>query len=130
MDRQEYLSRVKSHIKTPTPDIEQELEKFCEACSYVAGQYDQDEPFQELDRQLKEIEKDRQEGHRIFYMALPPSVFITVSQHIKRNCYPKSGIARVIVRCQVSPNFASADINRSRNRSARIWKAHEIFRAH
>jgi glucose-6-phosphate 1-dehydrogenase len=35
-------------------------------------------------------------------MALPPSVFITVSEQLKRNCYPKDGIARIIVRTSIS----------------------------
>jgi glucose-6-phosphate 1-dehydrogenase len=97
MDRTEYLKRVKSYIKTPTKDIEEQLEAFCETCTYIAGQYDQDEPFQELNTHLEEYEKDRKEGNRVFYMALPPSVFIPVSQHLKKSCYPKNGIARIIV---------------------------------
>ena len=97
MDHTEYLKRVKSYIKTPTKEVEEQLEDFCSACTYIAGQYDQDEPFQKLDKHIAGIEKDRKEGHRVFYMALPPSVFMTVSQHLKKNCYPKHGIARIIV---------------------------------
>jgi Glucose-6-phosphate dehydrogenase, NAD binding domain len=97
MDQNEYLKRVKSYIKTPTKDIEEHLESFCEACTYISGQYDQDEPFQQLDKHLSEFEENRKEGNRVFYMALPPSVFIPVSQHLKKHCYPKNGIARVIV---------------------------------
>jgi len=98
MDHQEYLKRVKSYIKTPTKEVEDQLKEFCELCSYVSGQYDQDESFQELDKHLSEFEKDQKEANRVFYMALPPSVFIPVSQHIKKNCYPKNGLARIIVR--------------------------------
>jgi glucose-6-phosphate 1-dehydrogenase len=97
MDHDEYLKRVKSYIKTPTQDMEKQLEEFCGFCSYVSGQYDKDDSFIELRNHLESLEKGRKETNRIFYMALPPSVFITVSQHLKRNCYPKSGIARVIV---------------------------------
>lgn len=98
MDRQEYLKRVKSHIKTPTKDSEEQLEQFEKMCSYVSGQYDQDESFEALDKELAELEKGQEQNNRIFYMALPPSVFIPVSQHLKKCCYPKSGIARIIVR--------------------------------
>lgn len=97
MDHEEYLRRVKSYIKTPTKDLEQQLGEFCSLCTYISGQYDQDDSFQVLEKHLQEIEQGQKETHRIFYMALPPSVFITVSQHLKRNCYPKSGISRVIV---------------------------------
>ena len=97
MDHEEYLKRVKSYIKTPTKDMEQQLLDFCSACSYVSGQYDKDESFVELNKHLNELEKGRKESNRVFYMALPPSVFTTVSQHLKKNCYPTTGIARIIV---------------------------------
>lgn len=97
MDHEEFLKRVKSNIKTPTKDIENQLEEFCGMCTYVSGQYDQDDSFHNLTKHLEELEKGQKETNRVFYMALPPSVFIQVSQHLKRCCYPKSGIARVIV---------------------------------
>ena len=97
MDHEEYLRRVKSYIKTPTKDMEQQLQDFCAICTYVSGQYDKDESFVELRKHLEEKEKGQKESNRIFYMALPPSVFTTVSQHLKKNCYPKTGLARIIV---------------------------------
>ena len=101
MDHEEYLKRVKSYIKTPTKEMQEQLDEFCGMCSYVAGQYDQDDSFIELRKHLEELEKSRKETNRVFYMALPPSVFITVSQHLKRNCYPSTGIARIIVGSRV-----------------------------
>jgi glucose-6-phosphate 1-dehydrogenase len=98
MDHTEYLRRVKSYIKTPTKEIEKQLDEFCGFCSYVSGQYDDDESFINLRKHLESLEEGWSETNRVFYMALPPSVFITVSQHLKRNVYPKKGIARVIVR--------------------------------
>lgn len=121
MDHEEYLKRVKSYIKTPTKDLEQQLEEFCGFCTYVSGQYDQDESFVNLEKHLQELEKDRPETHRIFYMALPPSVFIPVSQHLKRNNYPKKGIARVIVSSLVSTRIQGNLLTslRLRSRSAK-----------
>ena len=110
MDRKEYLKRIRSSIKAPTKEIEEQLDSFCDACSYITGQYDQDEAFQQLGTHIEKIEHDWKAGNRVFYMALPPSVFITVSQQLKRNCYPKKGIARIIVSllhlepaCSLSP---------------------------
>lgn len=97
MDNNEYLKRVKSYIKTPTKDAEEQLESFGKMCSYISGQYDQDSSFEELEKHLAELEKGQDKNNRIFYMALPPSVFIPVSQHLKTCCYPKNGIARIIV---------------------------------
>ena len=135
MDHDEFLKRVKSYIKTPTKELEKQLEEFCGYCSYVSGQYDKDDSFKELEKHLQEIEQDRKEQNRIFYMALPPSVFITVSQHLKRNCYPKSGISRVIVggssavsrehasnRCYRRSRSPSARISRVRGSSNALWR--------
>lgn len=97
MDGKEYISRVASYIRTPTKDMEEQLDGFLRKCSYVSGQYDQDEPFIKLNEYLEELERGRPQNNRIFYMALPPSVFTTVSQHLRRNCYPGKGIARLIV---------------------------------
>jgi glucose-6-phosphate 1-dehydrogenase len=63
----------------------------------VSGQYDRDDSFTNLNRHLEQLEKGKPETHRLFYMALPPSVFTIVSQHLKTCCYPSKGIARVIV---------------------------------
>ena len=128
MDRPEYLRRVKSHIRTPTKEMEEQLNAFCEACTYLNGQYDQDEPFQKLDRHILEIEKDRPQGNRVFYMALPPIVFIKVSQHLKRNCYPKRGIARVIVGRQMLRWRTRLTLCRLRNHSERTCRVHESYR--
>jgi glucose-6-phosphate 1-dehydrogenase len=98
MDHEEYLKRVKSYIKTPTKDMENQLQEFCASCTYISGQYDQEDSFVGLRKHLEELEKGRKESNRVFYMALPPSVFTTVSQHLKQSCYPTNGIARIIVR--------------------------------
>jgi glucose-6-phosphate 1-dehydrogenase len=98
MDHEEYIRRVKSYIKTPTKEMEEQLEQFVGLCSYISGQYDQDESFINLRKHLEHLEGDREERNRVFYMALPPSVFTSVSEHLKKNCYPESGITRLIVR--------------------------------
>jgi glucose-6-phosphate 1-dehydrogenase len=107
MDHEEYIRRIRSYIKTPTKDIEQQLEEFCNLCTYVSGQYDKDESFLQLNKHLEDLEQGRKETNRLFYMALPPSVFTIVSQHLKKCCYPTKGVARVIVR-QISLDAPSA----------------------
>ena len=103
MDHEEFLKRVKSNIKTPTKDMEDQLNDFCGLCTYVSGQYDKDESFQELEKHMQKVEQGQKETNRVYYMALPPSVFISVSQHLRRNCYPKKGLVRLIVRL-ISPS--------------------------
>jgi Glucose-6-phosphate dehydrogenase, NAD binding domain len=125
MDHAEYLRRVKSYIKVPTKEMEEQLESFTKLCTYISGQYDQDDSFINLNKHLEEIEKDQKEQNRIFYMALPPSVFITVSDQLKRNVYPKNGVARIIVSASSSSSFLTIYLTgyRLRNRSARTSRA-------
>ncbi|KAM5356249.1 hypothetical protein ACJ41O_002895 [Fusarium nematophilum] len=126
MDHEEYIRRIKSYMKTPTKESEQQLEEFCQLCTYISGQYDKDESFQLLEQHLQQIEKGRSETHRLFYMALPPSVFTIVSQHLKKICYPKKGVARVIVEKPFGKDLASSrELQKSLEPD---WNEQELFR--
>ncbi|KAL1890684.1 Glucose-6-phosphate 1-dehydrogenase [Ceratocystis pirilliformis] len=126
MDHDDYIRRIRTYMKTPTPEMEQQLDDFCKLCTYVSGQYDKDESFQNLTRELEVLEKGRPENNRLFYMALPPSVFTIVSQHLKRCCYPKNGIARVIVEKPFGKDLASSrELQKSLEPD---WKEDELFR--
>lgn len=41
MDHDEYLKRVRSYIKVPTKEIEEQLDQFCNMCTYVSESQDQ-----------------------------------------------------------------------------------------
>ncbi|KAF2457337.1 glucose-6-phosphate dehydrogenase [Lineolata rhizophorae] len=126
MDHAEYQRRVQKYIKTPSKEMEDQLQGFLKLCTYVSGQYDKDESFIGLRSHLEDLEKGRPETHRIFYMALPPSVFISVSQHLKRCCYPTKGIARVIVEKPFGKDLPSSrDLQRALEPD---WKEDELFR--
>lgn len=126
LDHEGFLERVKSNIKTPTPEMESQLAEFVKACTYISGQYDQDESFVNLRNHLGEVEGARKETNRIFYMALPPNVFVSVAEGLKKNCYPKNGIARLIVE---KPFGKDLESSRELQRGlAPIWKEEETFR--
>jgi glucose-6-phosphate 1-dehydrogenase len=69
--------------------------------TYLPGQYDDDASFANLDMAILQSEEDREidvgKRHRVFYMALPPSVFITVAKGLKKNTYAKEGLNRIVV---------------------------------
>lgn len=112
MDPEEYHKRITSYIKNPgdSPEVKQQIEDFKALSTYVSGAYDKDEPFQELNARLGDIEAKYQtkERNRIFYLALPPSVFIPVTEHLKRNCYViKGGVNRIIIEKPFGKDTAS-----------------------
>lgn len=103
MDDAEYHKRITSYIKIADGDEEgpSKLEEFKKLSSYISGGYEDGPSFQNLNKTLEKIESGYQdkERHRLFYLALPPSVFIPVAQHLKEQCYvtPDIGKCRIIV---------------------------------
>jgi glucose-6-phosphate 1-dehydrogenase len=58
----------------------------------LSGAYDKKEDFQALDKKIDEVFKnssEKAEGNRIFYLALPPSVYTSVTQLLSENCKAK-----------------------------------------
>lgn len=61
------------------------LEQFWALNSYVKGSYTEKEAFETLNQEMLKIEGDGT-GNRLFYLALPPSVFAPVTTNIKLCC--------------------------------------------
>jgi glucose-6-phosphate 1-dehydrogenase len=102
MDMAEYHKRITSYIKNPNNDqeVSDKIEEFKALATYVSGGYDDAESFRNLNKHLEEIEQKYQskECNRLFYLALPPTVFIPVSQHLKEECYViRNGLNRIII---------------------------------
>ena len=78
---------------------EEEIENsFWNANSYVAGGYDTKRDFELLNQEMTNLEeKVSKVCHRLFYLALPPSVFAPVTTLIKQTCMSTSGWSRIIV---------------------------------
>jgi len=57
------------------------LDQFWAANHYVAGSYDKQEHFEQLQNKMAAVEKDV--TNRLFYLALPPSVFKPVTSMLK-----------------------------------------------
>ena len=100
MDNEEYHKRITSYIKNVDDEEgKAKLEAFKQATTYINGGYEDDESFQKLNAYIEKLEStyEGKERNRLFYLALPPSVFIPVAQHLKTNCYSTAGHNRIIV---------------------------------
>lgn len=102
MDEAEYHKRTTAYIKNPDEDadVASKIEEFKKLTTYVAGDYEDGAAFNKLTEHMEEIESHYQhkECNRLFYLALPPSVFTTVCKNLKEHCYSsKGGINRVII---------------------------------
>jgi len=98
---EELRQRLRPFIKVKKEDAET-LEAFLKICHYVQGTYDEPHGYQTLDAKItelshKDIDKCVKRNNRMFYLALPPSVFEPVTTQIKNNVMSKDGWTRVIV---------------------------------
>ncbi|CDP13375.1 unnamed protein product [Coffea canephora] len=74
----------------------EKMEEFLNRCFYHCGQYDSQEHFGELDKKLKEQEAGRV-SNRLFYLSIPPNIFIDAVKCASLSASAANGWTRVIV---------------------------------
>jgi len=131
MDQDEFYRRETQYIKFPDDDLDapNALEAFKNLSTYIAGDYEDGAAFDKLNRHLEEIESHYQskECNRIFYLALPPSVFVPVSKNLKEHCYiTTGGINRIIVEKPFGKDLDSA--RKLLSSIKQYWTEEETFR--
>ncbi|KAL9098806.1 MAG: hypothetical protein Q9163_005594 [Psora crenata] len=87
MAHDDFMDVVSAGAKLESPRFAEQLKTFTGRCSYVSGHEGGDKAFQALEARLKELGEGKKEEHRLFYMALPPSAFVVVSEGLKKSCY-------------------------------------------
>lgn len=129
MDDAEFKKRETSYFKeVDDPEVKAKVDEFTSISSYISGPYDEDSGFQELEKHVADIESKYHGDakNRLFYFALPPSVFIPVAQHVKRNNYSPNGINRVIIEKPFGKDLESSrDLLKALKKE---WTEDETFR--
>ncbi|KDP46341.1 hypothetical protein JCGZ_10181 [Jatropha curcas] len=94
----------------------EDVSNFLQLIKYVSGSYDSEEGFQLLDKEISkhELAKNSVEGssRRLFYFALPPSVYPIVCKMIKKCCMNKSdlgGWTRIVVEKPFGKDLESSE---------------------
>ncbi|KAJ4975617.1 hypothetical protein NE237_000723 [Protea cynaroides] len=72
------------------------MDQFLQRCFYHSGQYNSEENFSELDKKLKEKEVGRL-PNRLFYLSIPPNIFVDVVRCASHCASSANGWTRVIV---------------------------------
>ena len=70
-------------------DCDDFMEVFLSRCEYVHGNYDVDADFQKLDAEMLKTEEGKR-AMRVFYLSIPPSIFVPVAQMSSRNVQSKT----------------------------------------
>ena len=97
MSHDDFIEIITSRAKIESPRFAEQLKEFTARCGYVSGHEGGDKSFQALQARLEEFGEGKKEQHRLFYMALPPSAFVPVSEGLKKYCYSERGTSRLIV---------------------------------
>ncbi|OVA17572.1 glucose-6-phosphate dehydrogenase [Macleaya cordata] len=115
----ELRSRIRGYLghgKEASSGQSEDVSKFLQLIKYVSGSYDGEEGFQLLDKEISahEVSRNTQEGssRRLFYLALPPSVYPSVCRMIRFYCMNKSdlgGWTRVVVEKPFGKDLDSAE---------------------
>ncbi|CAA3009820.1 glucose-6-phosphate 1-dehydrogenase, cytoplasmic isoform [Olea europaea subsp. europaea] len=111
----ELRNRIQGYLSSGNEGSE-DVSKFLQLIKYVSGSYDAAEGFQALDKAISEHETSRnsseESSRRLFYLALPPSVYPQVCKMIKNYCTTKSdlgGWTRIVVEKPFGKDLASAE---------------------
>lgn len=95
------INRIKPYLKYDknNKSHQDSVDQFTNILTYIQGSYDSDNDFQKLESHINSLDNTAnvKESHRLYYLALPPSVFISVAEKIKQNCYPENGVIRLII---------------------------------
>ena len=114
------------------PEEKDKFAKFVEKNYYLAGSYDKSENFVELNNKILEVSKLNNnnksvECNRIFYLALPPSVYSSVLELLSVNCKAgKPNFTRVIVEKPFGKDLDSS--NRLSVHISKLFTEDEIYR--
>eukprot|EP00055_Hartaetosiga_balthica_P015184 m.88040 g.88040 ORF g.88040 m.88040 type:complete len:506 (-) comp8799_c1_seq1:1535-3052(-) len=127
LSHEDLVSRISPYLKA-SDDEKELLAEFLKRQEYVAGQYDEQESFEALDAFINEkmgstgAEKD----NRVFYLALPPSVFEPVTTNLHATSMSKKGWTRVIVEKPFGKD--SDSFGKLRNHMGKLFTEDQIYR--
>lgn len=92
IDIKELLSKTAYKFMNVKAGQEVKFSEWVDLNYYLAGSYDKPENFEELNLKILEISKkysNLKDCNRIFYLALPPSVYTTVLALLSSHCKTK-----------------------------------------
>ncbi|RYR59563.1 hypothetical protein Ahy_A05g025463 isoform C [Arachis hypogaea] len=90
------FGHISSHGNLLRENCGEKMDEFLKRCFYHSGQYDSQENFATLDKKLKEHENGKA-SNRLFYLSIPPNIFIDAVKCASSSASSGNGWTRVIV---------------------------------
>lgn len=120
----EVKEKCKKYLKV-RPGEEEKLESFWEANDYFTGSYDKRIDYEMLNQSISKYEKGPV-ANRIFYLAVPPTVFEDVTVNIRNACISIKGFTRVIIEKPFGRDDESSE--KLSSHLAGLFKEEQIYR--
>jgi glucose-6-phosphate 1-dehydrogenase len=105
------------------------VSKFLERCTYFSGQYDDAKDFSALHQELLKSEASQGKGphaNRVFYFAIPPSIYLETSKSVKASAFCGTGWNRVVVEKPFGKDLESA--KKLADDLLQIFSEEEVYR--
>lgn len=126
-------SEFRSHIAKGLKGHENKKERFLSRCFYFHGSYDSVDAFSKLASKCEELERDsvqpkdgKKVGNRVFYMAVPPTVFIPVAKTIRKAGLSSDGWNRIVVEKPFGKDLESS--NRLSEELSQLFDEDDLYR--
>lgn len=116
--------KCKPYVKVAT-DEEGRFKDFWKLNFYISGYYDSRPDFEKLNKELCRHEEGPS-ANRIFYLALPSSLFEDVSVQIKNSCMATKGWTRIVVEKPIGKDLASSE--KISNHLASLFPETQLYR--
>jgi glucose-6-phosphate 1-dehydrogenase len=94
------IDKLREHVQPFLSESKDaQYEEFFAHCQYLSGQYDRDEDYETLNQFLEQQESSTgsSKANRIFYLSLPPNVFLDAALRLGRHCKSNSGFNRIVI---------------------------------
>ena len=111
-----FREKIQEHLScryAPGASCGDKMETFLPRCHYVAGHYDSADSFLDLFQVMKRLEGGRP-ANRLYYLAIPPTVFLDVAHSIGNaglvSCGARGPWSRVVIEKPFGRDRASSDV--------------------
>jgi len=108
----EFLTMATAGIQNPhnDPDFDRNLDAYKAKLSYFAGSYNDSVTFDRFNTYLEIIESSYEfpQRNRVFYLALPITLFAVVAENLRKHVYSTAGINRIVIEKPIGNDLKSA----------------------
>ena len=128
MSLEQFKEKISEKLtcRTDAKDCAAKMKIFLDHCNYHSGQYNSEKAFAELNKKIENNEKTATKANRIFYMAIPPSIFLDVAESVGKATMSKKGWTRIIIE---KPFGKDSESSKILNRGlGKIFSEEEIYR--